>query len=83
MRLMTAATYGLPVVATEVPGIRGYGELVCSMVPPADAHAMRDAVNRYVTSPELLRRDALQVRKAASLRPRSLYIEELRTMFHS
>ena len=35
IRLMTAATVGVPAIVTDVPGIDGYQQLAWSVVPPS------------------------------------------------
>lgn len=53
--LMEAMGMGLPAVATDVGGVRDLIPDVDfgTVVPPADPHALREAILRYVDSPQL------------------------------
>ena len=44
VRLMSATTWGVPVVATQVRGLRGYEHLVTRAVPPGDRAALSAAL---------------------------------------
>lgn len=81
VRIMSAATYGLPVVASEVRGIRGYEALACATVPPGDHLALRRTIQSFVESPRRLHERARAVQSIAASRPRSVYVEELALMF--
>jgi glycosyltransferase involved in cell wall biosynthesis len=56
--LLEAASCGLPLVATDVPGCREVvsNEVTGLLVPPRDAAAVADAVMRLYSSPALARR---------------------------
>ncbi|MBV9455510.1 MAG: glycosyltransferase family 4 protein [Rubrobacter sp.] len=53
--LLEAMSFGLPVVATDVGGVRDVipDETFGIVVPPADPHALQEAILRYVDSPQL------------------------------
>jgi glycosyltransferase involved in cell wall biosynthesis len=73
-RLMDAADAGVPVVTSDVCGIRDYsvdGETALR-VPPGDAPALRDAVERMLDEPETRER----VRRAAFERSQQWTAEE-------
>ncbi len=80
IRIMSAATYGLPVVATDAAGIRGYEQLACATFPPGDAESLRSAVNEFIAVPDLLHQKALRVQEVAATRKRSMYVQQLRVM---
>lgn len=53
--LLEAMSFGLPVVATDVGGVRDVipDDTFGIVVPPADPHALREAILRYARAPEL------------------------------
>lgn len=77
VRLMTAATYGVPVVATAIRGIAGYEKLTAATVPPGDAAALRDAVADVLANPDRLRAKMELTRAIARDRPYSTYASEI------
>ncbi|NYD68518.1 glycosyltransferase [Agromyces atrinae] len=79
VRLMTAATYGTPVIATRVSGIRGYEELAAALVEPGDAESLRAGVASLMADPDELREQMNRVRSFARSRPYSVYASELRS----
>jgi glycosyltransferase involved in cell wall biosynthesis len=80
VRLMTAATLGVPVIATAVPGIAGYEHLTVATVPPADPTALRRAVQDLIGEPAQLRAAMEKVRVSALTRPYSTYIREIASL---
>ncbi|PWD50897.1 hypothetical protein C8046_09770 [Serinibacter arcticus] len=77
VRLMSAATFGVPVVATAVRGIQGYEELAVRLVPVNDPALLREAVEGVASDPEALRREMARVREHALERPYSVYAAEI------
>ena len=55
----------LPVVATDVGGVRDLipEETYGTVVPPADAHALKEAILRYVDSPILRKNTGIAARR--------------------
>ncbi|KQP97443.1 MULTISPECIES: glycosyltransferase [unclassified Rathayibacter] len=81
VRLMSAATFGTPVVATDAVGIRGYEDLAVAVTPVADHIALREAVNSLLAdAPELAERNE-KVSSIARRRPYSRYEDDLRAFF--
>jgi glycosyltransferase involved in cell wall biosynthesis len=80
VRLMGAATYAVPVVATDVPGINGYRRLATSIVPTGDHVALRAAVNDLLRDEARRRELAQAISRKARLRPYSLYADEIRKL---
>jgi hypothetical protein len=83
VRMMGAATYGLPTIASETLGLRGYEKLACAMVPSGDPGALRSAINGFVRSPRDMYARALEVQAVAATRSRSVYLKELAGMFNA
>jgi glycosyltransferase involved in cell wall biosynthesis len=54
---LEAAAMGLPVIATRIPGcVDAVADgLTGTLVPPADAHALADAMRKYLANPALRR----------------------------
>jgi len=77
VRLMMAATYGTPLVASRVRGIQGYENLVTTMVPANDSDALRSAIADVLLSKESLLDETERVRRAATTRSRSVYSNEM------
>lgn len=80
VRLMTAATYGTPVVLSGVKGVRGYEQLAAAVVPPSDPVALRAAIDSLMSDPRALAMRMDEVREFARSRPYSRYVSELRAM---
>jgi glycosyltransferase involved in cell wall biosynthesis len=68
--LIEAMAAGIPVVATDVPGIRDVvkDEITGLLVPPADPRRLADAINRLIADPLL--RNRLIEAGAAEVRER-------------
>ena len=82
VRLMTAATHGVPVVASRIRGIAGYEQLAVAIVPQRDPIALRNAVNELMGDRERLVREMERVREYARRRPYSLYEAEIAALVH-
>jgi glycosyltransferase involved in cell wall biosynthesis len=80
VRLMSAVTRGVPVIASRVRGLEGYEHLTCALVPPNDPDALVRAVREFTDNPSSLRERAAQVRDAARAYPYSAYVDRLRSM---
>lgn len=80
VRLMSAVTRGVPVIATRVPGLAGYEHLASWLVPPGDPQAVASAVKELVADPERARQRALEIRTSAMDWPRSAYLQRIRSM---
>jgi glycosyltransferase involved in cell wall biosynthesis len=63
--LLEAMEFGLPVVATDVGGVRDVipNETFGIVVPPADPHALQEAILRYVDSPQLCKINGTMARR--------------------
>ncbi|MCJ1682415.1 glycosyltransferase [Rathayibacter sp. VKM Ac-2928] len=81
IRLMSAATFGTPVIATASPGIRGYEHLAVAVTPVGDPLALRAAVDTLLNDREELDRRSAEVSARARARPYSRYAEDLRAFF--
>lgn len=77
VRLMTAATHGVPVIASDIRGIAGYEELAVAIVPQHDPEALRASVRELMADRERLAREVERVRAYARRRPYSLYEREI------
>ncbi|MGC5224410.1 glycosyltransferase [Micromonospora sp. DT81.3] len=77
VRLMTAATHGVPVIASEIRGIAGYEELAVAIVPQRDPEALRASVDDLMGNPDHLVREMERVREYARRRPYSVYEAEI------
>lgn len=80
VRIMTAASRGVPVIASDVAGLVGYEHLVWRFVPPADPVALAAAITELVSRPDRARREADEIRRRARRRTRSQYLDEVRQM---
>ncbi len=80
VRLMTAATYGTPVVLSAIAGVRGYEPLAASLVAPEDPAALRASVNALMSDPAALEARMSEVRTFARQRPYSRYVAEVGEM---
>lgn len=78
VRLMTAATWGTPVILTEVRGVAGYEQLAAALVRPGDVEHLRSTVNRLMADGEHLQERMSSVTDFARTRPYSTYVAELR-----
>jgi glycosyltransferase involved in cell wall biosynthesis len=57
--VMEASAAGLPVIATNVGGIPEiFGPVAERLVPPDDAAALRTAMQRFLSEPDVMRREA-------------------------
>lgn len=81
IRLMSSATFGVPVIATRSRGIEGYEHLATQLVPVGDVEAMRARLNEAISDLDAFQAQQERVRTEAEKRPFSLYAEELKNMF--
>jgi hypothetical protein len=83
VRLMTAATFGTPVVLTSIKGVRGYEPLAAALVDPGDPTALRATVNELMSDELALAKRMQSVREFARRRPYTKYIEDLGEMLRT
>ena len=80
IRLMSAVSMGVPVVATRVAGLAGYEHLAMTLVDPGDAAALAAAVQALLDDPGEARRRAEAIRRRAMTYPRSEYVRRVHSM---
>ncbi|MEI3865698.1 hypothetical protein V6S02_01245 [Microbacterium sp. CCNWLW134] len=83
VRLMSAATFGTPVILSAIRGVEGYEHLAVATVPPGDALALRNAVDWFLSNPESVRGRMDAIRARAIERPFSKYLAEIENLLHS
>ena len=77
VRLASAAARETPLIASAIPGIRGYESLAVQTVPPEDASALRAAINAALLDPVGLRQREEDVLRVAATRPFAVYTGEV------
>ena len=77
VRLASAAAHQTPVIASAIPGIRGYEALAVATVPPGDPTALRAAVNAALLDPIGVRERERDVLQRAAARPFAVYAGEV------
>lgn len=82
VRLMSAATLGVPVIAALVPGVRGYEHLISVPVPAGDVATLSDTLSDLAQRPGELETSLARVRAQALTRPRKQYLDELIAFIH-
>lgn len=75
VRLMTAATFGTPVISTHTSGVSGYEGLAKALVPVRDAIAMREAISVELAASN--RESSQTVADLASTRSQNAYLQEV------
>lgn len=83
IRLMSAVSLGVPVVATRVAGLAGYEHLAVTLVDPGDAAALASAVESLMVDPAEAQRRGEAIRRRAMAYPRSEYLRRVHSMILS
>lgn len=82
VRLMTAASMNVPVIAADIPGCEGYLHLAVDVYTAGDSGELRKRVNSVLTAYGTALTQQETVRTLALSRPRMLYEDQVRDFLY-